>query len=109
MRSERELGWYFDRRGRPIDLLTWGRLNEDPAYKRIAETTLPNGIWISTVWLGADHGAGRPPIIFETMAFGEGTDNDCKRYATEAEARAGHEAMVAKWAPASPKEPSDGE
>lgn len=41
-------------------------------------------------------GAGPP---FETMVFGgEGSsDLDCDKYATEEQARAGHEAMVATW------------
>ena len=75
----------------------------DVTYKRVAQTTLPDGTWISTVWLGIDHGfmcGASRPIIFETMVFRSKTDMtelDIDRYATEAEARAGHEAMVAKW------------
>lgn len=52
---------------------------------------------ISTVWLGMDHqfGAG-PPLIFETMIFtdDENLDTWCDRYATEAEAAAGHRRVV---------------
>jgi len=64
-------------------------------------TTLPNGRWVSTVWLGLDHCFGDgPPVIFETMVFTtkESLDDlDCKRYSTEAEALAGHAKMVEKW------------
>lgn len=52
---------------------------------------------VSTVWLGIDmsYGFGGPPIIFETMVFGEGShDEDCVRCATEAQAREGHTEMV---------------
>ena len=74
----------------------------DGKKKRVAETTLPGGKWVSTVWLALDHQflVDGPPLIFETMVFasnGSGHDLDCERYATEAEAVAGHEAMVRKW------------
>lgn len=69
--------------------------------KRVAETTLPNGRWVSTVWLGLNHQYGDgPPLIFETMVFPNQKDMgelDCDRYSTEAEALAGHAAMVDKW------------
>jgi hypothetical protein len=91
----------FDRQGQPMELMEWARAMENQEYKRVAETTLPDGKWVSTVWLGLDHNfGGGPPLIFETMVFespsGDGSlDQD--RYSTEAGARAGHEAMVAKW------------
>lgn len=90
------------------------RLLRDMSYKRVAETTIA-GMWVSTVWLGLDHGFSflpgddRRPIIFETMIFdhsgdepgGEGVadwlgawDGQCWRYATEAEAIAGHAEVV---------------
>jgi hypothetical protein len=58
---------YYDRQGKPIDgALEWGARLRGP--KRVAETTLPDGTWISTVWLGLDHAwGGGPPLIFETM------------------------------------------
>jgi len=104
---------YYYRDGSPItqgetntdNLLIWGRLHSDPEYKRVAETTLPDGTWISTVWLGLDHGVNLgqqdyQPLIFETMVFeseGSSEDHDQVRYATMTEALAGHDAMVAKW------------
>lgn len=109
--------YYYDIDGTPIaDTLTWGRLmekrREDGSF-RIGEITLPNGIWISTVWLGLDHRWGMgPPLFFETMVFGlpkrqqvvfgEEMDVrdelDMQRYSTLAQAQAGHDAMVKKWA-----------
>lgn len=70
--------------------------------KKVAETILPTGHVVSTVWLGLDHrfGPEGPPLIFETMVFpskGDYEDLDMERYSTEAEAHAGHARMVAKW------------
>ena len=92
----------YDRQGKPIsDTLEWARLFEDKVYQHVAETTLPNGKWVSTVWLGLNHRyADGPPLIFETMVFaveGQWDERDCKRYSTEQEALTGHEAMVKKW------------
>lgn len=96
---------YYDKEGRPLDRESGWRLFEDMDYKRVASTDV-GPYWVSTVWLGLDHrfiGDG-PPVIFETMVFAKGqrddpqdhglTDIDCVRYCTEAEAKAGHEAMV---------------
>lgn len=87
---------YYDRQGRPIGLMEIAK-----GERRVAETTLPDGKWVSTVWLGIDHSFGSgPPLIFETMVFpsqGDFGDLDCDRYSTEEEARVGHEAMVQKW------------
>jgi hypothetical protein len=96
---------YYDRKGNPISDVTgeWGKLFRDPKYKRVASTLLPDGKWVSTVWLGLDHGYGEgPPLIFETMVFPSEeimSELDAERYSTEAEAVAGHARMVAKWTP----------
>ena len=93
----------YDRQGNPMtDVMEWGKLFEAPEYKRVAETTLSDGKWVSTVWLGLDHrydGDG-PPLIFETMVFpshGKYVELDMDRYSTEEEAITGHEVMVRKW------------
>lgn len=95
---------YYDRDGKPLTMMQWAQMLEkrgDENYKRVAETVLPDGKWVSTVWLGLDHQFGDgPPLIFETMVFpsrGEFGDLDCQRYSTEAEALAGHAQMVEKW------------
>jgi hypothetical protein len=66
--------------------------------RRVEETTLPDGKWISTVLLPIEHPGG---MWFETMVFatqGAGSDDlDCVRYRTEEEARAGHADVVAEW------------
>lgn len=72
---------YYDRQGFPIPgmwdengcfvepTLVWARMKEDREYSRVAWDELPGGGYLSTVWLGLDHGFGGPPLIFETMAF----------------------------------------
>ena len=78
---------------------------QDPKYKIVKQETIPNGKWVSTVWLGLDQRLGfevesDKPIIFETMVFpkkGDFSDLDCERYSTEEEAIAGHKEMVKKW------------
>jgi len=88
--------WY-DRQGRPLTLAQAAPLLEDADYQRVASDVLPDGRWISTVWLGLDHGSFRisdPPLIFETMVFESQTklhEMRCARYSTEAEALRGHE------------------
>ena len=93
---------YYSRKGEPMTVAEWsaswpGRKDE----KRVAATTLPDGKWVSTVWLGFDHSFGSgPPLIFETMVFpssGNMSELDTERYSTESEAIAGHAAMVEKW------------
>lgn len=94
--------WY-DRQGRPLsDYGEIEKLLRTFQYKRVAETVLPEGKWVSTVWLGLNHRHDDgPPLIFETMVFpskdGPLLEIDCLRYSTEAEALAGHAAMVAKF------------
>lgn len=92
-----------------MTLQQWGESFENrQSDKRVAETTLPNGRWVSTVWFGLNHSFGSgPPLIFETMVFpGEGdlSELDCDRYSTEAEAIAGHARLCEKWALDSPKD-----
>lgn len=95
---------YYDKKGKPLELMEWTRLFEDdsdPPYRQVAETTLPDGKWISTVWLGFNHRFGDgAPLIFETMVF-RSIDNldelDGTRYSTLAEAEAGHISMISKW------------
>lgn len=99
---------YFNRKGEPISIEEWALLFGDPKYQRI-ESTRGCGRHVSTVWLGIDHnfsGHG-PPIIFETLVFREseaddvsddGGEIDGDRYATEAEALAGHQRLCQQHA-----------
>lgn len=94
-------GGCYDRQGRPITLGQWIS-QSSPDARRVAETTLPSGIWVSTVHLGLDHrfSLSGPPLIFETMVFTTAerlTELDSDRYSTEEEARAGHARLVLAW------------
>ncbi|MGL5937042.1 MAG: hypothetical protein ACRCZI_15630 [Cetobacterium sp.] len=82
---------------RAVDLLTWAAWFESHTEDRvIALTVVQPEIKVSTVFLGLDHSFRMtgPPLIFETMVFGGFLDQEQVRYATIAEARAGHFAMV---------------
>ena len=79
---------------------------KDPSYKVVKQETLPDGKWISTIWLGLDHGFYNgphpegPALIFETMVFTSKeslVDVECERYSTEEEAVAGHERIKAEY------------
>lgn len=90
-------GGSYDRDGQRITPGERHALKIDPDYSRIAETTTPDGrFWISTVWLGWNHGRGSKLQIFETMVFGEpqGDAQIQTRYGTELEARQGHALIV---------------
>lgn len=85
------------------DILEWAKDFEKRVDRILAQETLPNGRWVSTVWIGTDYNfAGQgPPLIFESMVFpkkGEYNELDCLRYATKEEALAGHKELCAKWA-----------
>jgi hypothetical protein len=86
----------YDRKGKLMDEHDFLARFGDDEYKRVAFDTIGE-CDVSTVWLGLDHnfrGEG-PPIIFETMVFGEGPYADYQwRYSTEEEARRGHETVV---------------
>lgn len=95
---------YYDREGNRITMDEWCQLSEQRSYKVIDRTEFHDGSFISTVWLGLDHGAlsGQVgPIIFETLDFPENAN--MVRYATEAEAREGHAAAVAEHLAAHPE------
>jgi hypothetical protein len=88
----------FDRAGNPISFPRWGELFHDREYQIVQQDRVA-GYFVSTVWLGIDHGWGwsERPLIFETMVFhddGSGDDLECRRYSSEAEARAGHVELV---------------
>ena len=86
---------YYDRQGRPLASIADADWSD--AARRVARTALPDGTEVSTVHLVIDHQWGDgPPLIFESMIFGGPLDQECARYATEAQAREGHAEMVAR-------------
>jgi hypothetical protein len=92
---------YYNRKGEPVSAeeATQAFLRDEyQDDRRVAETTLPDGRWVSTVFLGINHQFGEgPPLIFETMVFPNENDLSeeyCERYSTEEEAQAGHDRIV---------------
>jgi hypothetical protein len=80
----------YDKEGKAMTLAEWSAKMNDMAYRRIAFDTVEE-MEVSTVWLGLDNSFGGPtPLIFETMVFGDRDDEHQRRYATKAEALAGH-------------------
>lgn len=63
--------------------------------KRIGGTEVSPEVWVSTVFLGLDHGwNSTSPVLFETMIFGGKHDDFTMRYCTYSAAKAGHETAV---------------
>lgn len=101
---------FYDPDGNPIDMWGFERLWGDPAVRFVAQEHV-GPYFVSTVWLGVNYNfTWGPPLIFETMVFGEsgedplsvsGTfdqlplDQDTYRYATREAAERGHRDMVA--------------
>lgn len=93
---------YYDRSGNRISMRDWHRLraqNDEGKYIQVDTTTIGD-LFVSTVWLGLDHGfrfwdENAPPLIFETMVFSHSTgeSHDCRRWSTEAQALEGHRRM----------------
>ncbi len=86
----------------PATLHEWAQWRDTAQEKRrVDQTTLPSGKWISTVFLGIDLSFGEgPPLYFETMVFPNErnmSELDCERCSTWDEAVAQHKAMVEKY------------
>ena len=93
-------GGFYDRDLTPITFDDWMRLFEDLSYQQIAHTVTRDGTTVSTVWLGLSRPRrgvnGEPRWIFESMVTTTAdAPADFRRYHTEAEALAGHAALVA--------------
>ena len=78
------------------DILEWAKWFG--TANRIVRSDMINGVHISTVFLGVDHGYsfGEPidPVLFETMIFGGDNDGYQDRYSTWSEAEQGHEKAI---------------
>jgi len=74
-------------------LMLWAERFETD--KRIVAQDQVGNKWISTVFLGIDHGFDGPPLLFETMVFEDDVAGDMWRYSTWDEAMEGHKAACA--------------
>lgn len=105
---------YYRRDGAPYigkdAHLQWAK--DFAGERHVGDTVLPNGIRVSTVWLGLDHGLfERRPKIFESMVFAPEkivkmwlgkkvalhADLEMIRYSAEDEAKLGHKMLCKKW------------
>lgn len=92
------LFYVLDEAGNPqpeLDAATWAR-RLTQTNRTVAKSAYGN-IVVSTVFLGINHDFSNegPPLLYETMVFGGALDGTCRRYATRAEAEAGHAALLA--------------
>ena len=73
------------------DTLKWGAWFET-AERHVLHDKLPNGVRVSTVFLGLDHNFGMdgPPVLWETMIFGGPHTDYQERYTSKSEAIKGH-------------------
>lgn len=81
---------YRDRQGRVITVARWAQLEENRAYRRVAQTYVGD-IMISTIWTGMamfDHD------VFETMIFGGLLDGCQWRWNSVRQAHQGHDTGV---------------
>lgn len=85
--------------GKPViceDPLQWGEwmAEADTVTERsVAFTKIGDGEYVSTVFLGIDHGYGdeSAPLLYETLISEDGS---MSRYATREEAEIGHQLAV---------------
>lgn len=101
---------YINRNGVPVKVTfdeymnAWQGKNRSLPFSeggnRVASDDLPDGRWLSTVFLNHDHNFGDsgPPILFETILFQKGSyvDERCERYSTVEEALSGHARILAE-------------
>ena len=92
---------FKDKLGKVINLQEFGKLFEDKEYRRVGSTRLWNGDWVSTVWLGINHGFGTgPELWFETMVFDfKRNEKYQTRYTTLHQSEQGHELVVKQFTP----------
>lgn len=103
------IGQYtLDAEGNPVaceDMLEWARWYEGEQHRIVAQDDLPDGVRVSTVFLGIDYrflGNG-PPVLWETMIFHGPNAGYQERYTSLDDARAGHRhALSLARAPGAP-------
>lgn len=93
--------YILDANGKPVpepNLLKWGRwFQERDKARKVARTDIAEGVFVSTIFLGLDHNWSEdgPPILWETMVFGEPMNQEMNRCSGSREqAEAMHAEMV---------------
>lgn len=94
--------YILDANGEPIparNLMEWANWFEGGHNQRIVKQEMVGDVKISTVFLSLNHNYEQdgPPILWETMTFKDGDENDQDRCSGSREqAMAMHERMVEK-------------
>jgi hypothetical protein len=82
----------------PCDVVTWGLwFCADDDRRVVAQTELPGGDRVSTVFVGVDTACMGPPGLFETMVDAAGR-RSFRKHATWEEAETAHWALVKQCA-----------
>lgn len=87
-----------DRKPVPATLFEWGEFMSKKK-RHVAKSTLLNGLWVSTIFLGLVHWED---TLFESMVFKSRFDMEevtQRRYKTWDEAAAGHKTLVKEYSP----------
>jgi len=96
--------YILNEHGQPVpckDVMAWAQWAENSDNRIVARTEI-EGVLVSTIFLGCDHGWGplggdEPPILWETMYFGGTMNHQLDRCSGNREqAEAMHAAMVEK-------------
>jgi len=94
---------YYDRQGQPMTMHQWAEKFHDEHYTHLARDVIgPDEpldpaplITVSTYWLGVNpNWRNEEPLIYETLIIGGQYDATAMRYATETQAREGHQRVV---------------
>jgi len=74
----------------------WAIFNRDNSARIVKQDEMPDGVKVSTVFLGVAHGFDYQcrPVLFETMVFGGEHSDYQERYCTWEEAEEGHKKAV---------------
>ena len=94
--------WYIleEHTPRAVDLadyIEWTKVakQEGRDHRRVALSEVRPSVFVSTVFLGLDHGFGDVPILFETMIYDDDGFWDYQnRYMSWEQAELGHEQAV---------------
>lgn len=82
-------------------VLAWAKDREGEKACVVQQDTLPNGIYISTVWIGiAQNMLGGEPLIFESMVFDKKHAQkifEKAMYSTLGKAKEGHKVLIKKY------------
>lgn len=93
MKNTLDLFWILkDKKPIQVSTLEWAEWFQNRENRIVKNDQIEGNIFVSTIFLGLDHGFGcpGPPVLFETMIFGGPHHNYQDRYCTWEQAEEGH-------------------